>query len=469
MGLAVPRHRCYLSARVDRLLRRAALTLAGALALACACSALPAHAGHIELVGHLDLPGGPGLTDVWGFVDGNTGREYALVGNNWNGIQVVEVTNPTDPILRKTVTGVPRQDIKSWGRYVYTVDGNLNYQGANGAVLDFQDPLNPTVVGSLPPAHNLFIDDEGYLYVCYPGVKIFDLNPDPATPHLVWESQAHAGHDACVWEHRLFDFSGPDGTFIYDVSNRASPVLLDSIVDPSITFHHSGWLSYGGDFLFLNDEFASHPQPDITVWIVNQAYHPIRIGEYGDSTSNVHNSYIIDNQIYISYYTAGFKVVDATLPFAPVLNDAYDTCPLTGEGILQGAWGVYPFSPSGNIFISDRSNGFYIFNLASNPTGIDATPPPSPGVVLGQNYPNPFNPTTTITFDLPDARDVELRIIDVNGRIVRTLAAEGRGPGHHEIPWDGRTADGTRVPSGVYLYVLRAGNTFVSRKMVVLK
>jgi hypothetical protein len=94
---------------------------------------------------------------------------------------------------------------------------------------------------------------------------------------------------------------------------------------------------------------------------------------------------------------------------------------------------------------------------------------------LGQNYPNPFNPSTTIKFTLPAAVDggatvpTSLRIYNVLGELVRTLADESMVPGVHHKVWDGRDDQGNQVASGVYFYRLRAGDFEDTRKMVLMK
>jgi N-acetylneuraminic acid mutarotase len=94
---------------------------------------------------------------------------------------------------------------------------------------------------------------------------------------------------------------------------------------------------------------------------------------------------------------------------------------------------------------------------------------------LGQNYPNPFNPTTTIQYSLSAAANVTLRIYNLLGQEVVTLADGEYGAGTFRVVWDGRNAAGTPVGSGVYFYSLTAksasgGNSFVStKKMLLLK
>ncbi|MCL4708612.1 T9SS type A sorting domain-containing protein, partial [bacterium] len=88
---------------------------------------------------------------------------------------------------------------------------------------------------------------------------------------------------------------------------------------------------------------------------------------------------------------------------------------------------------------------------------------------LSQNYPNPFNPSTTISFQLPVASDVTLSIYNTTGQLVRKLVAGEMGPGRHNLVWDATDAHGQRVASGVYLYVLKAGEFVAQRKLVLMK
>jgi hypothetical protein len=101
--------------------------------------------------------------------------------------------------------------------------------------------------------------------------------------------------------------------------------------------------------------------------------------------------------------------------------------------------------------------------------GVDPDVPGAPPVLLGA-APNPFNPRTGIAFELPRPAVVSLRIHDLAGRLVRTLAAgESLPAGRHERAWDGRDARGHGLSSGVYLIELRAGGATVSRRMTLVR
>ena len=104
-------------------------------------------------------------------------------------------------------------------------------------------------------------------------------------------------------------------------------------------------------------------------------------------------------------------------------------------------------------------------------TMVDASPVPTI-LALRQNFPNPFNPQTTIAYDLPatssDER-VRLRIVDVSGRVVRTLVDEDQPAGTYRTRWEGKNDRGEAVSSGVYFYVLDARGSRHTRKLVLLK
>ncbi len=92
---------------------------------------------------------------------------------------------------------------------------------------------------------------------------------------------------------------------------------------------------------------------------------------------------------------------------------------------------------------------------------------------LGHARPNPFNPLTTIEYSLSSPGRVSVRVYDLAGRIVRTLADRGGEAGEHEVVWDGTTDVGKRAASGVYFVRMEMtgprGSYRATRKLVLLK
>ena len=93
---------------------------------------------------------------------------------------------------------------------------------------------------------------------------------------------------------------------------------------------------------------------------------------------------------------------------------------------------------------------------------------------LLRNYPNPFNPETWIPYQLSEPAEVTLTIYDINGQLVRHLALGHQAAGIYRsrsraVYWDGRNQLGESVASGLYFYMLTAGEFTATRRMLILK
>jgi hypothetical protein len=114
--------------------------------------------------------------------------------------------------------------------------------------------------------------------------------------------------------------------------------------------------------------------------------------------------------------------------------------------------------------------GFQIASQTPTDTPPDVLDSAGPLIFrLHGNAPNPFNDRTAIAFSLDSTTGVQLRVVDLAGRLVRTVLERELGPGRHQVDWDGRDATGRRVSQGIYFLHLRAGSLEAHRKMVVLR
>jgi hypothetical protein len=130
-------------------------------------------------------------------------------------------------------------------------------------------------------------------------------------------------------------------------------------------------------------------------------------------------------------------------------------------------WGVY-FGPG--IIVGEHKT------VLLNPIVVsvdDENPNIKPsGFSLEQNHPNPFNPVTKIKFTIPNVETrhasslqmVTLRVYDILGTQIATLANEEKSAGEYEVEFNGNN-----LPSGIYFYQLKAGNFSETKKMVLLK
>jgi flagellar hook assembly protein FlgD len=105
---------------------------------------------------------------------------------------------------------------------------------------------------------------------------------------------------------------------------------------------------------------------------------------------------------------------------------------------------------------------------------------PQSSALIG-NYPNPFsisgdpsvrggrNSSTMIKYEVAQPMEVMIEIFDLMGRKIRTLVKAQQSPGNYGIAWDGRNDNGQLVPSGIYIYQLRADDFTQSMKMVFIR
>ncbi len=177
------------------------------------------------------------------------------------------------------------------------------------------------------------------------------------------------------------------------------------------------------------------------------------------------------------YMTARYYTEDAGWPGGPMTAGA-ELLPWAAEMLLT--WHVEdPVSPKE----LDRNSAIYALQHNRNPfidrpefaarmfatTGVEETPDVPVAAGLGPIYPNPFNPLTSIWFSTAIPGWVELRVYDVTGRPVRTLAEGARAVGRYDVTWDGRDDTGVSVASGVYMCTLAAPGCVETKKVVLLK
>ncbi len=166
----------------------------------------------------------------------------------------------------------------------------------------------------------------------------------------------------------------------------------------------------------------------------------------------------------------------------------------TGDGASYGDYGVV-FRGSGQDSV-DLELGFVAYFLPANtsraeaeklaymvehpvtvsaravshPSRVEDDAPGSPDrFQLLPIFPNPSAHGVRLRFEVPRHAHVTLAVVDVRGRLVRTVAAREFGQGRHEIWWDGRDGDGNLVPPGVYTCSLRAGGRISSRKLLLVR
>ncbi|MGD9548531.1 MAG: FlgD immunoglobulin-like domain containing protein [Candidatus Krumholzibacteriia bacterium] len=131
---------------------------------------------------------------------------------------------------------------------------------------------------------------------------------------------------------------------------------------------------------------------------------------------------------------------------------------VVGGHVVITTDGIQQYTVAGDVWTIDESG--------ASPVDVGV-----PGAaVLAGNYPNPFNPTTTIAFELPVQERVRLQVLDLRGRLVRTLVnGESQPAGSNRTVWNGCDDSGRQVASGTYFYRLEAGSYRETKRMVLIK
>lgn len=84
-------------------------------------------------------------------------------------------------------------------------------------------------------------------------------------------------------------------------------------------------------------------------------------------------------------------------------------------------------------------------------------------------HPNPFNNSVSISFEMPNSKNVNLTIFDMKGRLIRQLSLGVLGIGSHKVLWDGKNDLGNNLSSGIYMAVLEIGDKFNVQKISLVK
>jgi hypothetical protein len=193
-----------------------------------------------------------------------------------------------------------------------------------------------------------------------------------------------------------------------------------------------------------------------------------------------HNAIIDGDLAYISYYTAGTRIVEVSDPFAPREIAFYDTVPSTNDPAYDGCWGVFPFYPNspGLFVVSDMTRGLFVLEHTPGQVvhGGDAAPvrfqplpdpaPPENGgglLRLGRPVPNPVRSGAAVRLSASGPSELLGAVVDTRGRLVRSLY------GHGGLDWDGRDEAGRPVAAGVYFLRVRSGGAEQQRKVTVLR
>jgi len=384
---------------VPRPIRRAAVVCLAVASLASLAAPRPARpepatrnlAFKAQLNDYAPSPGGQNYSACWSYVHSD-GREYAAIGVNGispppAGTAIYNVTDPSAPHLVGFIPGPPSiwREMKSYRDWLYVVSEGTG-SGYGLQIIRMTDPENPVLAATYTTgfirSHTVSVDTTRGLLVCNgtrnlsgyaTGTRILALNEPGigATPESPVELSWWPGGAIPVSENDYVHDSVPVGNRLYassiypgiqrvlDITDPTAPAELASWSYPG-GFTHNAWPDATGSWLYVTDEVKGEP---LKIFDITNLAAPVLANTI---TSNpqaiVHNAHVKGDELFLSNYTEGIRVLDLSDPCHPAefaWADSYSG----PSGGYSGVWEVGPFFPSGTVIASDRNSGLYVYRL----------------------------------------------------------------------------------------------------------
>lgn len=360
-------------------------------------------------VRNADISARPTLaSDVWGFVDLNSNREYVFAGYN-NGTAVLDVTDAENPREVGFIRGqgTPLRDIKvyqywnpaaaRWNALAYVVAddasdglfiidlGNLpqsirrvdfssDFSAAHNLHITNTDPGTGLSLGVAAPTLIVAgsdIEDGQYrayslsdpaapAFIAMPGSGSNDHTIDAASMVITDARKDTQCVNAGAYCEVLFDFN-QTSVDLWDITDPANPARLSRSTYPNVGLQNSGSWSEDKRYLFVHDSLDERIfgfNTTLQVFGLDELTQLTGAGEWlGETRAVDHHGYPRGNRYYMANFTRGLTVLDISTPNSPLEVGGLDTFTLNNDAGLSGAWGVYPFFQSGTIAMTDVSAG----------------------------------------------------------------------------------------------------------------
>ncbi|MGB0389233.1 MAG: choice-of-anchor B family protein [Ardenticatenaceae bacterium] len=362
---------------------------------------------NVDLMSVLPLAaiGGGEGSDIWGWTDSQTGKEYALMTRT-NGTSFVDISEPEAPIYlgnlpTHAATSIWR-DVKVYKNHAFIVaDSNPNHGVQIFDLTELRDVTSPPVQFSetahydqIGSAHNIVINEQtGYAYAvglarekesCNGGLHMINIqNPTQPTFAGCFSDDGYT-HDAqCV------TYNGPDSDYkgqeicfnanedtltIVNVNDKSDPQMLSRTAYTGSQYTHQNWLTEDQRYLLMNDEVDERRNGHNTrtyIWDVSNLDQPTLIGAYTGPTSAIdHNLYTHEGHAYEANYTSGLRILNLSDIANRNLQEVayFDIYPANDNAEYNGAWSVYPYFGSGTVIVSGIEGGLFVLRPQLDPT-----------------------------------------------------------------------------------------------------
>jgi choice-of-anchor B domain-containing protein len=425
--------------------------------------------------------------EVWGLAVNDS--EIAVMGTTL-GTHFIDVTDPNNPVEIADAfvagaaqgTNIIHRDYHDFGGYLYAVCDES--QSSTLQVIDISDLPNSTNVvydsnEFLGRSHNIFIDSAAArIYACgvrRPGmsgfinVQIIDIS-DPANPSVLNEYNGIPyAHDIYVENNIAYANCGNNGFFTVDFTDATSPIILGSMTTyEQQGYNHSGWMDRDGKHYYMADETWNTDLKVVDVSNFDDMSVITTFSAEQTLTTIPHNLIVRCDLLYVSYYYEGVQIFDISDPANPVRTHFYDTSTRPNINSYEGAWGVYPFLPSGNILVSDMQNGLFVLESVSDNECENSVSTKTPEDIFNKliTYPQPASDFIQIELQTTaNQEDTQFELIDLTGKTVQVFASQNLLEGKNKITFDLNRS----ISNGIYFLRISNEKGSQSHKVIIGK
>ena len=414
--------------------------------------------------------------EIWGWHNPVDNREYGVIGV-FDGTHIFDVTNPDSVYEADYIPAKDRADIhrdfKTYGNYLYGVadEGNNALQIIDMSYLPDSASLVYESTEFVIQSHNIYID-EGILYMVSPtltlgnvsGFRMLDIATDPENPILLGDFDLPFGHgnhihDLFVRDKKAYCSNGNSGFFIYDVADPNNVSFLASIESYSEQgYNHNGWLSEDSKTLFFTDETHGMGIKSFDISDLNNIEENVIFRSHVGAI--VHNVFVHGDSLYASYYHDGvyvYNIEDPKCPYEVAYYDTYEEP--DGYHSYQGAWGVYPFLPSGTVLVSDFENGLFVLTL-ENKTSVSPPAECNTGITnINETFHFSISPNISsnyITLKLALGYKGDVKIYNSQGQLTQTISESN----------ENQKIDITSLTNGLYTVIIEEDNIIKTKKFI---
>lgn len=440
----------------------------------------------ITLLDHWQNPNLPRLngyqiwSDLTGYVDTATGKEYIIAGST-DSIYFFDISDPTNIKLVDVEDGRSKQmvnrDFECYSHYVYCVSDNRNLGSLQIFDLSYLPDSVHKVYDSDSIAfntHSIFIEAKSKrLYMCInrnktginAAMDIVSLeNPEvPVKIGSLVVPQFDGGTKAFNNVHEVFVKNDTawcsteySGLWIFDLTNLSRQRLLGVIANyPENGYNHSSWLSPNGQYCMFTDEVPGGLS--IKIFDVSVLADPKLVSRFESTElATAHNAFWVGSFAYVSYYHDGVVIFDLSNPFSPKEVGHYRTFPWPPQSYegYNGCWGIYPWFPSGTLAASDMQEGIFTLKPDKELTGIKSQ---SIEEFAFNYFPNPTTKALQVSFTADKKLDKTLSILSLEGKTL--LQKQGK-----QLTFE---FDLEALPEGIYLLTIETpGHNKAVRRII---